>query len=415
MARQKRLTHLSLENYRSVRSLDLELSPLTAFIGPNGSGKSNVLSAIRFLSTTASKDLESAIAQFGGFHRVHREAAGTGRLDPVRIGVAGIVTAHASYNAPDEYDLAFSQKKSGRITRDEAFVFKRAPGQGRRRRIHVTGAEITTGDEDGKASASDSRDVQFALASELTTGLFAAQAVQVARDDNRGIVEFAEFLKSLIVFEPQVREIVEPVRSAGGRDDRPPVRLAADGANLAPVLEQLRMQAPESYGALVSDMKECLPGLEDIVLDMRGGATDYTVVQIVERGARQPFDLADASYGTVRMLALLTALHQLNPPAVMAIEEVDSGLHPYALDVLVERLRTATGRTQLLVSSHSPTFVNRLDPEEIVVCDRDPESGESVIPAVGSGDIRRAVEAAGGMGAGELWFAGVLDGVPRGA
>lgn len=410
MVTQKRLTHLTLENYRSVRSLDIELSPLTAFIGPNGSGKSNVLSAIRFLSTTARFDLVRALDEFGGFRAVHRDAKDTLVGDPVKVAVSGVATQHASRSAPDEYELEFSRPRdAARVTRTEVFRFKRSQGQGRRREIKVSGAKITA-----RELEESGPEPLLTLGSAQTTGLFAAQVVKAEQDDMGGVAKFAEFLQSLVVLELNVNRIIRPART---RDvpEVPANRLQASGANLAAVIEDLRDKNLEGYAELVQEMKGCLPGFIDIEIRRQGGPSTFSVVQIVERGARRPYDLADASFGTVRMLALLTALHQVNPPPVMAIEEVDNGLHPYALDVLVDRMRVASARTQLLISSHSPTLVNRLASEEIIVCDRDPDTGESVIPAVGSAEIQRAVDAARGPGAGELWFAGVLDGVPRGA
>lgn len=414
MARPLRLTHLSLANYRSIRELELDLGPLTVFIGPNGSGKSNVLSAIRFIARTAERDLMAALSEFGGFDSVHREAASTTARDAVRVGLRGLVTAYASSSAEDDYALSFARRsRGGTVSRDETFRFKRTRSRGRRRVIRVTGSEVAVGDE---RAQEQKLTTALRLASSQATGLFSAQTIQISDEgDTRGIAEFAAFLRSLVVFDPQVRQITRPARLDGQTDGGASERLSASGENLAVVLRQLHERAPDSFDRLLSAMRDCLPGLQDIVFDIRGGAAAYTVVQLREQGARRPFDLADASFGTVRMLALLAALHQLNPPPVMAIEEIDSGLHPYALDVLVERLRAATDRTQLLISSHSPTFVNRLAPEEIVVCDRDAKTGESLIPSASSAEISAAVKAADGLGAGELWFAGVLGGVPRSA
>ena len=128
-------------------------------------------------------------------------------------------------------------------------------------------------------------------------------------------------------------------------------------------------------------------------------------------GDAGPIELADASFGAVRMLALLTALHDPDPPALTVIEEVDHGLHPYALDVLADRMREASGRTQIIAVSHSPTLVNRLEPEELILCDRDPGTGESVIPVLTADRLADSQETSG-RGLGELWYSGVLDGVP---
>jgi predicted ATPase len=117
--------------------------------------------------------------------------------------------------------------------------------------------------------------------------------------------------------------------------------------------------------------------------------------------------LADASYGTVRLLGLLALLHDSNPPALTCIEEIDHGLHSQALDLLVERLREASERSQYIVATHSPALVDRLRPEEFVVCERD-DRGASLIPAIDTDQVRRIVAASEGLSLGELWFAGAL-------
>jgi len=84
----------------------------------------------------------------------------------------------------------------------------------------------------------------------------------------------------------------------------------------------------------------------------------------------------------------LALLHDPAPPRLTCIEEVDHGLHPYALDRLVERMRSAATRTQLLLATHSPALVNRLRPEELIICERDAEAGASRTPAIPQSQVR---------------------------
>src|SRR5262249_54342208 len=122
--------------------------------------------------------------------------------------------------------------------------------------------------------------------------------------------------------------------------------------------------------------------------------------------------LGEASYGSIRALSLLALLHDPNPPRLTCIEEIDHGLHPHALDRLVELLRKASSRTQFLIATHSPALVNRLLPEEVIVCERGPD-GASRIPAIDPQEVRRMEqELHGELGLGELWFTGALGGVP---
>lgn len=102
-------------------------------------------------------------------------------------------------------------------------------------------------------------------------------------------------------------------------------------------------------------------------------------------------------------------LYDPNPPALTCVEEVDHGLHPQALELIVERMREASRRTQFIVATHSPALVDRLKPSEFIVCDRD-DSGASIIPALSEEEVRSIVAETGDQPLGELWFSGVLGG-----
>lgn len=384
------VTRIKAENFRSLRDVDVSLGPLNVLVGPNGAGKSNLLNVLQFLADTVRFDLSAALDAWRGFEHVQRQAERTG---PVKLTVEGQVTSNASANALDRYSLRLNKTSTG-IRRDEEFAFKRTSGAGRR--IKVTGVTVTIEDDERP-------EIDLKLATKQTTGL--ATLPKFADDEGGlGIRQFTKFLSGIRVIEPDVAAARDPGRMVGGQ-------LAQDASNLPDALHRLSTVDPDSFALLKDDVARCLPGLKDIRFVPVGGGTRNVVVQLVEQGVSTPIDLVDASFGTVRLLALLTALHDPEPALFTAIEEVDHGLHPYALEVLVERMRAASARTQILAATHSPTLANRLRPEEIIICDRDPESGESLIPSRTAGEI---TDALGGSDwqIGELWFAGALGGVP---
>jgi len=386
------VTRIRARNFRSLADVDVRLAPLSVMIGPNGSGKTNLLNVLRFLATTVRFDLSAALQEWRGFDHVQRQSAKPGRVE---IEVEGLVTQFASAGAPDSYRLHLTPSKQSGIRRSEEFQFKRRGGQGRR--ITVSGTQVTITEEDRET-------VQHSLASNQTTGLATLPRLSDS-EGGLGIRRFTEFLSDLRVLEPDVSAAREPSRMYGSG-------LADDASNLADALDRLQRTDQDAMTALKSDLSRCLPGFVDILLVPVGGSARALAVQLVERSLNRPVELADASFGTVRLLALLTALHEPDPPPFLAIEEIDHGLHPYALDILVDRLRAASQRTQILAATHSPTLVNRLDPAEIIVCDRDPVTGESLIPAVPAERIALAMRETDWR-AGELWFAGALGGVPR--
>lgn len=328
---------------------------------------------------------------WGGFDSVQRQSRDTG---PVRLLIEGSVTEHASLTAPDSYLLRLNRLKSGAIRRDEEFEFKRLPGRGRR--IKVSGAQVTI-------TAPDDMPELRRLRTAQTSGL----GTLARLDDSAvgpGPAAYMQFLTSIRMLEPNVDAARQPARMAPGP-------LAGDAHNLSSALLNLQRASPSAFEDLLHDLKRCLPGLSGLELVPVGGSTTSVVVRLRERGLTRSIDLADASFGTVRLLALLTALHEPSQPAFTAIEEVDHGLHPYALEILIARMRDASERTQILAATHSPSLVNRLSANEIIVCDRDPETSESLIPARSAEEIQAAIDSSD-MGPGELWFAGALGGVP---
>lgn len=389
------LLAIKAKNFRSLADVNVSFGPFNVLIGPNGSGKSNLLRVLRFVRDTASQDIPGAIDRAGGLDRILRQA------DDVRsmsVTIEGAVTENSKKTARDSYKLTLTDTGEA-VARSETFMFKRVKGQGRRYQMSAEGVDVkveTSPTESPKALRLTSGDV---------SALGALARVE-DEDLGNGPREFFSFLSSIRYLDPKVEDArLEDRMGSATLNDR--------ASNLSVALHSLSLNAPDSFEALKEDLSQCLPGLQDIDFKVRGGSTTTMVAQLHESGLRHPIDLADASFGTVRMLALLTALHEENPPAITVIEEVDHGLHPYALDVLVERMREASNRTQIIVASHSPTLVNRLHPDEMIICDRNSHSGESIIPALTTEEITAALEAAGGFGAGELWFSGALRGVPQ--
>src|SRR5690606_12296128 len=390
---ERRLHRLEVENFRSLRKIVLPLRELNVLVGPNAVGKTNVLEVFRFLSDVIRTDLEPALAIRGGFDNLVFRGGATPPAY-IRLKLSATWTSYSSLTAPDEYEMRITRVRSA-LRRTETFSFKRTKGRGRR--IRISGQRVTVADYTG------GRQHEFGI-SRLSSGLSTLPRL----DDERGGTEVAAFahrLATFRVFDVQVDQARQPSRFA--QDVRE--RLDENAANLAAFLLTLRTHDAHIWEQLVADACEVLPQLEDIEFEYPSGPAREVVVVLRERGLRRPTQLANASYGAIRLLGLLALLYDPDPPALTCVEEIDHGLHPQALELVVERLREASRRTQFLIATHSPTLANRLRPEELVVCERR-EDGASVIPALSTEDIRRIVEASEDAPLGELWFSGALGG-----
>ncbi|MCK8432127.1 AAA family ATPase [Streptomyces sp. D2-8] len=401
------LLELHVENFRSLRDVTIPLGPLTVLVGANGVGKSNVLKVFELLADIIRTDLEPALETRGGFDEV-AFWGGPKRPTTLRIRLKATWTTHSSPNAPDEYDLkvrrysAPSNRDYGRyrLTRSESFQFKRTRGRGRR--ITVSGERATVVDTRPSSGLEDSS--EFGI-QRLSSGLSTLPRL-TSTEGGTEVARVAHQLSSFRVFDVNVDAARQPSRVNYDA-------LSSNADNLAAFLYVLHMGDhtgdEDLWDRLVDDARSVLPQLLDIEFVQVGGGADRITVFLRERGLRRPTPLADASYGTVRLLGLLALLYDPSPPALTCIEEIDHGLHPQALRLIVERLREASALTQFIVATHSPALTDRLLPEEIVICERD-DDGASLIPAITTGDVRAIVEESGDLPLGELWFSGVLGG-----
>ncbi|KAB8171135.1 AAA family ATPase [Streptomyces sp. 3MP-14] len=397
-----RLLELHVENFRSLRNVTIPLGPLTVLVGPNGAGKSNVLKVFDFLAAMIRTDLRPALEEHGGFDEV---GFWGGERPPTSmvIHLKANWTTHASTKAPDEYSLTIRRRSNPNrdgaytLSRQESFQFKRTRGRGRRITISGNEARVIDAGSGGGADGSS-----FGI-QPLSSGL--STLPRLGRSDGgEEVARVAERLSSFRVFDVNVTAARQPTRARSVRADH----LDARAENLAAFL--VRLSADEKrWNDLTNDARRILPSLQGIEFEQVGGHAERLAVVLHERGLRRTTPLADASFGTVRLLGLLAMLYDPRPPALTCVEEIDHGLHPQALELIVERLREASERTQLIVATHSPALVDRLVPEEFVVCERD-ASGASIIPALTTDRIEEVVAESGDEPLGELWFSGVLGG-----
>ena len=118
----------------------------------------------------------------------------------------------------------------------------------------------------------------------------------------------------------------------------------------------------------------------------------------------QPYHFSD---GTIRFICLATALIQPYYPSTIIVDEPELGLHPYAIDVLAELIKSASGETQVIISTQSPALVNNFEPEDIVIVDR--KDGASTFTRLNKKELNNWLEE---YALGELWVKNIFSGGP---
>ncbi len=157
-------------------------------------------------------------------------------------------------------------------------------------------------------------------------------------------------------------------------------RIGEHGENFAALIRAICLDK-RTKGAYLSWLQELRPEEVEDVGTLEGVEGD-TLFMLRENGRK--FSARALSEGTLRFAAITAAFFQPDMPGIMTIEEIESGIHPSRLRLLVELLRSRTGHgeTQIFATTHSPAtlaWLQEADYQTTFVCKRDDETGESTI------------------------------------
>jgi predicted ATPase len=192
--------------------------------------------------------------------------------------------------------------------------------------------------------------------------------------------------------------------------------LGATGVGLANVLDRMRDLQLERFEALNEELRRCLPEFDRILFDTPGTGQREFVLRTV--GGHR-IGAANLSHGTLFLFAMLTIAHSAQLHPIICIEEPDRGVHPRLLrevqDALYrmaypEKFGEKRDPTQVIATTHSPYFVDlyRDHPEEVVIAHKRHGGGE--FERLSDRPDLRDILGSGSLG--EVWFSGILGGVP---
>ncbi len=182
-------------------------------------------------------------------------------------------------------------------------------------------------------------------------------------------------------------------------------KLSVTGDNLPNVIQYLKEQHPQRLEQILKTLSMRIPRLEKVeALIMEDGRL---LLQIKDAPFTQPILAKFTSDGTLKMLAYLTVLYDHSPPQLIGIEEPENHLHPRLLNQLAEEFRAASANTQLMVTTHSPFFVDALKPEELWVLYRDKNGFTQAKKTVDMQGIKEFMEH--GALLGSLWMEDYFD------
>jgi len=349
-----RIEYLRVQNYRALHNLELkDIKPLTVFLGPNGSGKSTVFDVFAFLSECFSVGLRKAWDKRGRFKELRTKDCD----GPICFEIKYRETPKSPLIT---YELKIGEDKKGPYVESEKLLWKRSE-KGRpfaflefERGI----GKVITGE------APDISDIKMEESLDSPEMLAVNTLGQLSK--NPRVIALRRFITGWYL------SYLTADQTRGIPEAGPQERLSATGDNLPNVIQYLREQHEEILEKILATLSKRVPRLEKVEADiMQDGRLLLT---IKDAPFEKPILSKFASDGTLKMLAYLMVLNDPTPPQLIGIEEPENQLHPRLLPDLCEECRAAAEFSQMMVTTHSPYFVNRLRANELWVLYRD-ESG----------------------------------------
>lgn len=366
------IERIILKGYKSFRELDLALGPINVLIGANGSGKSNFIGLFKMLNRMVNEELQMYVAQAGGADQIlHYGRKVTERL---------------------EIELWFRRSKS----LANGYTCSLTPVEDS---LYIAGEGTYFHDRDRYSRPY--QDVSHAsVMKESLLPVWAQQRGKVAR-------YVLEAMRSWQLYH--FHDTSESARVKQMGDLQENRFLLPDAANLAAYLYFLRERHSEHYRNIVETIRLAAPFFGDFILRPHPFNSEKIRLEWRERGSDLTFGPNALSDGTLRFMCLTTLFMQPseNLPTTIVLDEPELGLHPYAIVLLAEMIRSVAEHAQVILATQSVSLVNQFTPQEILVLNR--VDGVSFIRRLEEAEIAHWLDE---YGLGDLWEKNILGGRP---
>lgn len=390
---------LTLKNFLSFgpTSDPVTLRALNVLVGPNGSGKSNFIEAFSILRS-APDDIRRPFRDGGGvsdwiYKGVRSESAQLNAIvkGPRRAKISTQAGRFGTSTKDLRYSIAFTEVRQRLVISLELVErLSTVRGQPASDLLFENSAD---GLRAKRADAEDLEDVEIDDNSSVLSQLREPAGY-------RDITHLAKRFEAIRLYRDWRFGPHSSLRTAQ-KPDAPNDFLSEDYSNLFLVLNQMEadVQVEEK---LLERIRDLIPGVRRLRFNVESGSI---LLYLVEGEFQIP--ATRLSDGTLRWLCLLAILLHPNPPPLVVIEEPELGIHPDLLPTLADLLLEASGRMQLVVTTHSDILIDALSetPESILVADK--VDGQTTLTRLNAEELKPWLEK---YRLGALWIEGHIGG-----
>ena len=323
------LASLRLAGWKSIQDAEINLRPLNVLIGANGAGKSNLVSFFKLINEMMEGRFQEYVGKTGGAESLlHYGSKRTPVIDVrLRFTAEGRENSYGIRWVPIAGNsLLFALETLGQTNSTIIESFNPKLGQGHRESL-----------------LNQAGDSEFPTAKIIH-----------------------ELLTRCRVFHFHDTSILGPMRRDCFIDANR--FLYPDAANLPGMLYLYRERYPTAYRRIVAAVKAVAPFFEDFVLEPLRLNPRNIALHWRAKGAEYEFGPHQLSDGMLRAVALFTLLLQPEDelPELIVLDEPELGLHPAALSVLADLLKSASRHSQLVIATQSTALIDHFEVDDIV-------------------------------------------------
>jgi len=395
---------IKVTNFKSFGNLEIELGNFNVLIGPNAAGKSNFVHIFEFLRDIVSSGLNNAVSMQGGVEYLRNINIGSSE----RLSINVVSTQEFGlfrrlrenlietkiYETIYEFALKFNKRGSGfRIAEDKLiqkckFVRLDRPGKKIKEKEILGDGEIIIFSTNGKVKIDLNIPERVPLKKE---DIFPPFLPEEKLPNRTLLLETSYFLIRLLEgifrdisiydFDPKLPKKATPITGKA--------ELEEDGSNLSIILKNIT-ENKEKRRKLFNLVKDLLPFVEN--LDVEKFADKSLLFKLQETYFKNQYLPASLiSDGTINITALIIALYFEKKPLVI-IEEPERNIHPYLISKVVDMMKDASQKKQIIVTTHNPEIVKYAGLDNILLVSRDKNGFSKISRPIDKEEIRTFLE-----------------------
>lgn len=351
------LQNIKIEGYKSIKILDLKLSPINLLIGSNGVGKSNFISFFKLVNNIYEQRLQQYSLKSGVDNLLHYGRKNTSEIKGY-------------------LDFGNNAYKFSLLPSDEGSLF--------------------IGREDSLLNYQTQYSKTF-YEENIKESLIKGSSTQRNK-------YLSEHLESYKIYHFHDTSSSAPLRSFSNLSDNRILR--EEGENLPAFLYYLQEKHPKHFKIIEMVIQSVFPFFGRF--DLAPFALDENKIELEwyeKEHPDFPFYARHFSDGTLRFIALATLLLQPKLPSTIILDEPELGLHPFAISKLAGMIKKASVHSQIIIATQSVNLVNEFSADDIIVANR--EDNQTVFKRQSEELLKTWLE---DYSIGELWEKNVIGG-----